>query len=245
MRYIIILVLFIVASANVYSSVKSKNKVKYRTFFGKCPSRSAGTLTIKLIKIFEDQMSLKAIKQEMIDEKLDEKHFISNYKIKYDPLKNFLVISFECPEPLMKVQVFKDGGEETYNAILVENGELFDPTYEVLLRNERKLKKDLPYLALPVKEMDKKIQHDIAFLVNSFKRSVKNMLSEVILNDNLELTIIMSIKGKPTSVFVGKDEWKQKLKKLEQIVTYMHSKNKIPAIINLTNTKKVVVKFNE
>jgi len=127
----------------------------------------------------------------------------------------------------------------------VDNGDLYDPTYEVLLRDEQKLKQELPYLALPLKEMDKNIQRHIAKLVKAFRQRVRDMLSEIILNDNLELTVIMSIQGKPTTVFMGKNEWIGKVNKLEQIVTYMQAKNKIPAIINLTNSKKVVVKFNE
>ena len=38
---------------------------------------------------------------------------------------------------------FEDNGDEFYTAILVDNGKLFDPTYEVLLRSEKKLKKPL------------------------------------------------------------------------------------------------------
>lgn len=245
MRQMLCYVLFFLMGASAVAAVFTDNKLKYRTYFGTCPSRSAGSLTLNLIKIFEDEMSLKAIKQEILLQRLDQKHFISNYQIKFDPLRNFMVINFECPRPLMRVQVVKDGSDETYNAILVENGDLYDPTYEVLLRDEQKLKQELPYLALPLKEMDKNIQHHIARLIKTFKHSVRDMLSEVILNDNLELTVIMSIQGRPTSVFMGKNEWIDKVDKLEQIVTYMQAKNKIPAIINLTNSKKVVVKFNE
>ena len=245
LRQMLFFVCFFIIGASALASISSDNKLKYRTYFGACPSRSAGSLALNLIKIFEDEMSLKAIKQEIILQRLDQKHFISNYQIKFDPLRNFMVINFECPKPLMRVQVVKDGSDETYNAILVDNGDLYDPTYEVLLRDEQKLKQELPYLALPLKEMDKNIQLHIAKLVKAFGRRVRGMLSEVILNDNLELTVIMSIQGKPTTVFMGKNEWIGKVNKLEQIVTYMQAKNKIPAIINLTNSKKVVVKFNE
>ena len=47
----------------------------------------------------------------------------------------------------MKVQIYKDNGDEYYTAILVDNGKLVDPTYEVLLRTEKKLKKKLPSMA--------------------------------------------------------------------------------------------------
>jgi hypothetical protein len=44
---------------------------------------------------------------------------------------------------------------------------------------------------------------------------------------------------------MGVDEWNLKMTKLEKIVNYMELQKKIPAIINLTNSKKVVVKFND
>jgi hypothetical protein len=64
-------------------------------------------------------------------------------------------------------------------------------------------------------------------------------------NENKELTIILSINGTPSSVFMGPDEWGEKSAKLDKIVNYMELKEKIPAIINLTNSKKVVVKFKD
>ncbi len=220
-------------------------KIKYRTYFGNCPSRSAGTLTMRLVKIFEQEESLRSLKQEIIREKLSDKYFISNYRITYDPIKKFLVLKFECPEPLMKVQVYKDGGMDTYSAILVENGELYDPVYEMLLRNEKKLTRELPYLALPVGEMEKSIQYRIAKLIKTVGQDVKSRLAEVILSDSGELTIIMSYKGHPSSIFIGKNNWKEKMDKLHKIILYMQKKEKIPSIINLTNAKKVVVKFSD
>ena len=54
----------------------------------------------------------------------------------------------------MKAQIYKENGEEFYTAILVDSGEFVDPTYEVLLRSEKKLKKKLPSLAFPVGLID-------------------------------------------------------------------------------------------
>lgn len=227
------------------SALVKKTKVKYRTSFGRCPSRTAGTLTLQLIKVFERTNSLRDVKVKMVKEKLKDKHFISDYKISYDPMRGFINFKFGCPEPLMKVQIYKKSGLESYEAILVESGELFDPTYEVLLRSENKLSKPLPFLALPVEEMDKKTQKDVADLVTAMDFKVRRNLSEIILNENKELTIIMSMKNRPSSIFLGKEEWNSKLIKLEKIVSYMSKKRKVPTIINLTNAKKVVVKFND
>lgn len=233
-------------SASSFSAITTEEKkVKYRTSFGSCPSRTAGTLTLQLIKVFERAQSLRDMKLKIVKEKLKDKYFISDYKINYDPLRDQLNFKFGCPEPLMKVQIFKKGGLESYEAILVETGELFDPTYEVLLRAENKLTKPLPFLALPVEEMDKKLQKDVAGLVMGMDYKVRRNLSEVILDENKELTMILSSKNRASSVFLGKEDWNSKLKKLEKIVSYMGQKKKVPTIINLTNAKKVVVKFND
>jgi hypothetical protein len=222
-----------------------KKELKYRSSFGKCPSRTAGNLALKLVKRFEENYSLKDVKNELIEENLIEKHFISKYRIKYDPLQKLLTFKFECPEPLMKAQIYKEEGLESYEAILVDNGQLYDPTYEVLLRGEKKLLRDLPSLALPVGEMDEKIQYELTTLVKSMGPDFRKLLSEVILDDDKNLTIILSVIGHPSSVFLGKVEWNDKVLKLRKIVRYMVKKKKVPAIINLTNSKKVVVKFND
>ena len=223
---------------------RKQKKIKYRTNFGSCPSRSAGQMTLKLIKTFEETGSLKKVKEEIIAQSIPEHHFVSKYKISYDPLKNMLRFNIDCPTPLMKVQIYKDNGVDSYEAILVDNGELFDPTYEVLLRTEKKLSKSLPYLAIPVGDFSADTQGEITRVINGMDDKFRRKISEVILNDKGELTVILSLRGNPSSVFMGKDEWLTKTEKLKKIVNYMEANKKIPAIINLTNSKKVVVKFN-
>lgn len=219
-------------------------KIKYRTNFGSCPSRSAGQMALKLMKVFEETKSLKKVKEAIVQQSMPEHHFISDYKINYDPLKNMLLFKMDCPTPLMKVQIYKENGVDSYEAILVETGELFDPTYEVLLRTEKKLTTSLPYLAIPVGDLSAETQEEITRVVNSMDEKFRRKISEVILNDKGELTVILSLKGNPSSVFLGKEEWLKKTQQLTKIVNYMESNKKIPAIINLTNSKKVVVKFN-
>lgn len=227
------------------SSLASNTKVKYRTSFGKCPSRTAGALTLKLIKLFEDTDSLRSLKKKIIDEKLFKRHFLSKYEIKFDPMTRMLNFNYDCPEPLMKVQVYKDKGHESYNALLVEGGKIFDPTYEILLRNEKKLNYELPSLAIPVKDFNEETQQRLTDVVGIENVSFRKKISEIILDEEQALTIILSIQGNPSSVFIGKDEWKEKITKLKKIISYMELKKKIPAVINLTNSKKVVVKFND
>lgn len=240
-----LIVLFII-TFNTFANLVNyeKKDLKYRTFFGRCPSRVVGNLTLKLVKIFEENQSLKDVKERILLERLDEKHFLASYDIKYDPIKKFLTFNFDCPEPLMKVQIYKQNGLEYYTAILVDNGKLFDPTYEYILETENKISAKLPSLALPVGEIDKKIQMRITMMVKSLPSEFRNKISEVILDEEQKLTVIVSHLGKPTSAFLGKDNWELKSEKLKKIINYMAEKKKTPSIINLTNDKKVVVKFS-
>lgn len=224
---------------------KFNTELSYRSDLGKCPTKPAGTMALQVVKNFEETKSLRNVKFKMLSEKWNEKYFVSEYKIDYDPFSKILSLAFDCPEPLMKVQIYKKDKIESYEAILVDNGQLFDPTYEVLLRADKKLTNDLPYLSMPVEEMDEKVQQDLTHLIKEMRPGLRTKLSEVILNDSKELTIILSINGHPSSVFMGPDEWDNKLIKLDKIVNYMELKEKIPAIINLTNGKKVVVKFKD
>jgi len=240
-----LLTLFSSGSAVSALGNKAKEEIRYKTSFGSCPSRVAGTLTLQLIKNFEKSKSLRGLKQKIIKEKLIDKHFIGDYKIQYNPLKKEMKFSYDCPSPLMKVQIYKENGLDSYEAILVDNGRLFDPTYEVLLRGEKKLDYPLPFFAIPVGEMDEEIQRQVTSIVKQMGLNFRKKISEVILNKEGELTIILSVKGQPSSVFLGQKEWDEKVDKLMKIIGYMEQKHKIPAIINLTNSKKVVVKFTD
>lgn len=241
LKKIILLSLVLTAS---YASVSTES-TSYRTSFGTCPSRAAGTFTLKLVKEFEKSHSLRDVKQLIEFENLEEKHFVSKYNVKYDVMTNMLSFIYECPTPLMKVQIYKENGLESYEAILVDTGKLYDPTYEVLLRTEKKLDYKLPFLAIPVGDMDKEIQMKVTDIVKSLDLAFRKNVSEVIVNDSKELTMILSISGRPSSVFLGSDNWGYKVEKLTEMVSYMAKEKRIPVIINLTNPKKVVVKFNE
>ncbi|RPJ75318.1 MAG: hypothetical protein EHM20_09135, partial [Alphaproteobacteria bacterium] len=136
---------------------KFSDELSYRSNLGKCPTRPAGTMALQVVKTFEQSNSLRDVKLKIVNEKWVDKYFVSDYKITYDPFSKVLDLNFNCPEPLMKVQIYKNNGTESYEAILVDNGQLFDPTYEALLRSEKKLTRELPYLALPVGEMEDKV----------------------------------------------------------------------------------------
>lgn len=245
---IILSLLIITFSTSVFAAKEEKlllSDLKYRTFFGKCPSSVAGKLTLTLMKEFEKTNSLKSIKELIVKDKLEDKYFLSSYKIDYDPLRRKLKFDLDCPKALMKVQIYKNNGDEYYTAILVDTGKLVDPTYEVLLRTEKKLKRKLPSLALPVKALDNNAHLKITELVADLDEGISDRISEVIVNENNELTIIMSYKNRPTTAFLGKDYWGEKVRKLSKVVDYMKKKKSVPTIINLTNSKKIVVKFSD
>lgn len=229
------------------SNIKNEliKMIHYQTSFGNCPSRSLGSLTLDLVNEFKKKHSLLDLKKKIINENLEKKHFLSGYQIQYDLVSDLLKFSFECPIPLMRVQIYKDMSQESYNAILADNGEFYDPTYEILLRNEKKFKLQLSYLALPEKMEDKNVRYRIASLVKSVIPSFRSKISEMILGEDQKLTILLSLEGVPSSIFFGENDWEEKMKKLQKIVRYMEDKKKIPSIINLTNSKKVVVKFSD
>ena len=216
---IILSLLIITFSTSVFAAKEEKlllSDLKYRTFFGKCPSSVAGKLTLTLMKEFEKTNSLKSIKELIVKDKLEDKYFLSSYKIDYDPLRRKLKFDLDCPKALMKVQIYKNNGDEYYTAILVDTGKLVDPTYEVLLRTEKKLKRKLPSLALPVKALDNNAHLKITELVADLDEGISDRISEVIVNENNELTIIMSYKNRPTTAFLGKDYWGEKVRKLSK-----------------------------
>lgn len=220
-------------------------RTRYRTRFGHCPSRSAGALALDLVGVFERTRSLRGVKRAILEGGLDKKHFLSSYTVSHDPLAGRLEFSFQCPRPLMRVQIYKDDDLTPYEAVLVETGDLYDPSYEGLLRAEGRLDHDLAHLALPVGEMDEEAQERVTDLILSVGDAFRRTISEVILAENGNLTIIMSILGRPSSVFVGSGDWDEKVVKLRRLVSYVRKQRRVPAIINLVNPKKVVVKFSD
>jgi hypothetical protein len=240
-----LILLFAVLNLNLAISAPNIGEINYKTSFGNCPSRTAGALTIAMVKAFEDKRSLKGLKESIVEEKLMEKYYLSDYKVNYDPLEKLLKLKFECPLPLMKVQVYKNNGVDSYEAILVDNAQLFEPSYLTVLKEDNKLKKDLPSLALPVGNFEIETRKTIAKLVSGMEEDVRKNLSEIILNELNELTIILSIREHTSNVFLGPDQWDEKVSKLEKIIKFLEAKKRVPSVINLINTKKIVVKFSD
>ena len=232
-------------TVEVMANIEGGKGPRYQTSFGKCPSKTTGRLALKLIKVFEGNFSLKDIKRTIVDERLREKYFLSRYQINYSPLRKLVKFNFDCPTPLMKAQIYRANGTSGHEALLVENGELYDPVYELFLQREKKLKGTLPFLALPAKDIGLKRRREMAQLVKKMGDYLSTKLAEVILSVEGKLTIILSIGGSPSSVFLGKENWGEKIEKMGKIVRYMEKKNHIPATINITDIRKILVKFND
>ena len=246
MRSLLLGFILICSSSSFAASKKYfEDKIHYKTVFGYCPAKAVGRLTLSLIKEFEKSKSLLDVKKKIVSEKLEEKYYLSSYKIEYNPLNSMIKFHYDCPKPLMKVQIYKKDGDEFYTAILVDSGKLYDPTYEVLLRGENKIKGNLPHMAIPTSLINSDIHKRLTSLLNNMGDQFVQRISEVILNEKEDLTIILSVGRKPSSAFLGKDYWTEKINKLDEIIKYMQEKKTIPTVINLTNSKKVVVKFSD
>lgn len=242
---VFILILF---PSLVLSSVPERftqKNVNYRTYFGDCPSKSSGMITLILMKEFEKNHSLKEVKEKILSEKLDEKFFLSDYRISYNPVVKTLRIHFECPEPLAKVQVYRTNGQEHYSAILASNARMYEPQYENLMRAEKKLNHALPLMAISMDLLEGSAPTELANFIKKIDIDLRKQISEIILSKNSELTIIFALGGKATSVFMGADLWEEKISKLTKIVGYVGKNNRFPTSINLVNSKKVVVKFSD
>lgn len=243
------LVLFLILTsfsglASVPDSFTQKN-INYRTHMGSCPSKSSGMLSLIVMKEFEKRQSLKDVKEKFLNEKLDEKYFLSNYRISYNPVIKSLRIHLECPEPLAKVQVYKANGEEHFSAILGDNAKMYEPQFENLMKAEKKLNFNLPLLAITMEQIDSDAPTSLAQFLKVMQPELRRQISEIIISKTNDLTIVFALGGKATSVFMGADLWEEKLTKLSKIVGYVTENKRYPTSINLVNSKKVVVKFSD
>jgi hypothetical protein len=239
------LILSFSSSWAALSDAISPKNTAYRTYPGNCPEKSTGLFAMSVMKEFEKSRSLKDVKERILAEKLDEKYFLSDYRISYNPMSRTVRLDLACPVPLAKVQVYKPSGEEHYSAILGDNGKLYEPGYETLMKVEKRLDHALPLLALSVEQIEGDTPQALAGLIKLMDHDLRRQVSEIILNKNNEITIVFALGRKATSVFLGADQWGEKLTKLSKIVDYVSKSGRYPSSINLVNLKKVVVKFSD
>lgn len=240
MRFDIKSLFFLLFTFSLYASIDNG---RYKTNFGYCPKAIVGKMSLELSQRFEKYKSLADLKKYIIDQKIDKRHFISFYKIDYDPVTKLLDLNFDCPKAQAKVQIYKDDGSELYNAILVETGAAVDPHYEVLLRAEQKLIGSLPFLSVTYKELEKNFLKKISNYLKNLDPEFKDMVSEIIIDKKSNLSLILKTKYGVVSTFVGQGEWQKKTTRLIKAVRYFEEQKKIPSIIKFSDVKKIIVKF--
>jgi hypothetical protein len=233
------------AAAGLPAESFKQKEIKYRNYFGECPSKSSANFALAVMREFEKRQSLKDVKEKILNDKLDEKNFLSDYRISYNPVIKTLNIRLECPEPMAKVQVYRVNGDEQYSAVLAENGRLYDPGYENLMKVEKKLAHNLPLLAISTEQLEGDAPANLAHFIKLMEKDLRSQVSEIIFGKENDLTIVFALGGKATSVFMGADLWEEKLTKLTKVVGYIGKNKRYPRSINLVNAKKVVVKFSD
>ena len=151
---------------------------------------------------------------------------------------------FKCPSPSFKLNFQKDGYKDEQTGILADNGVILSTGYLSLLRGEGKFKKGLPVVTIVEGDLESDVK-TASKAGNLFKRSFPDELSELILDERRNLTAILAVQNHPVTVFMGRDDWKEKIVKLKKTITYLDKKTRLPKVINLTDVKKVVVKFSD
>ena len=218
-------------------------KIKYKTSFNNCPSQAAGKFAMRALKTFEEKNSLYEVKSDIRKNFLRNKYFIKSYSIEVDPIENILNISLKCPKPLLRGVLMNSEAKGEFESVLVEDGDLFDPTYETLLVGEKKIRSTLPTLAINKESLTDINRAEISRIIMALGSSNFDKIGEVIYDKDNALTIILSHNRKPVSVFMGKGNYHRKARKLSRLLSYVEENNKQPTVINLVNLKKVVVKF--
>jgi hypothetical protein len=222
----------------------SKTKAKYIIHSGQCPKIHVAKLALSIIKDYESGKSLLSIKDKLQSESLVEKYFLRDYHISYNPISSSFNFEFECPRPLLKAQIYDKKLKKSYLGILGDHGEMMDPSFEVVLRQEKMLNQKLPYMAINWDDLVANKQIKVVQLLEMFPNEVKGKLSEVILSSDDELTLILKSKLKGVSVFMGDDAWDLKLDKLTKVLNHFEKLERMPSLVNLASSKKVVVKFD-
>jgi len=228
---------------NIKDFLEIPEKLTTKTHWKNCPSQTVGKFVIELVSEFENNRSLYTVDKKIQEENLLKKYFVKDYKIKFSPINNKLTFNISCPKPLVRVSAINSEGMTVSSSILTEGGKLYDPTYELLLKSENIIESDLPTLAVSYDKLNEKIKDEVSDFFMSLDKTTRSLMSEMILDEKGKMTLILSHKRKPTSVFFGEGNWSEKRIKLSKMVSYLIDQKGLPKTINMTNTKKVVVKF--
>ncbi|MBI2521523.1 MAG: hypothetical protein HYV97_13985 [Bdellovibrio sp.] len=232
-----------------YTQLLQANSYSYKSFIGNCPARPSSEFALLIAKRFEEKKSLGDVKRYLENGHHSERYFVSNYKVDFDPLREHITIKLECPGPIYRVTFYSTKGTrpKSYDdLILASDGNFYNKIFADFLTEEGKLTKKLPVLAMPESRYGRELWDGLKRISTSiYTLELEKNLTEMIVNKDGSLTMILSVNSHPVSVFFGKSEWDDKIQKLSRLVTYTQNQQRIPSIVNMTNAKKVVVKFSE
>ncbi len=236
--------LALLLSINIYSDGSVFHEIKYKTSFNNCPITSTGELTLNLLSKFRDNKSLFDLKKYIKNEKLEEKYFLKSFDISFNPINDEISFKYHCPNAIAKLQVYKEDGTQSYFAVLSDEGKRVDPNYENVLRSEKILKQALPLVSINHNQITDRKLKDFAKYLNSINSTLYRRISDLIIDEDEKLIVILKNPNHAVTAFLGKDDWQRKSKRLLKSVEYFDEKKKYPRLLKFVNSKKIVVKFS-
>ncbi len=224
--------------------VENFHELSYKTNFGNCPSKTSGSAALEILEVFRKDKSLLQTKKYIEKNKLREKYYLKTYDIEFNPVTQKVALSFTCPIPIARVQVFKKDGTQQFHSVLSINGLRIDPNYENVLRNEKKITRDLPVVSMEYSELTEQKLKDITRLLKNIDEKLRNKISDVVFDSDQKLVFVMTNHNHAISAFLGKSDWKNKSAKLLKTIEYFDRKKKHPKFVKFLNSQKVVVNFS-
>ena len=103
-----------------------------------------------------------------------KKYFLKDYHIDYNPISKHFRFHFDCPKPLLKARIYDRKLKKSYSGILGNHGEMMDPSFEVVLRQEKMLSSKLPFMAINWDDLVAKKQIKIVQLMDLFSEKLKS-----------------------------------------------------------------------
>lgn len=239
MKQVLALFYIILAGLSINGTLAN---VQVKTRFGLCPKKDIGELVLNLASQFKKNQSLRQIKKYLLNAS-EWDGYLTDYTIEYEPYEKRLVLNFNCAKPILKAQLYR--GSKVSSHVISESGELLSTDYWERYRKEHDKGPSLPSIAAPGEFIQEGGMDTVLDIYSSIKTGKALNLAELIVDSERDLTAIFSYKQKPLTVFMGKDAWKTKVEQFNRITNHLAKTTKRPTVLNLRNSKKIVVKFGD
>ncbi len=220
----------------------SKAGVHIQSDFGSCPRKELGPFSLDLIKHFDQKGSLYDLEQKTL-EQTAWKDYLTFYRFRYHPFHKTLHLKFDCAKPVLALQIYEQ--KRSHKAIIAENGKILDWSYLKAFYREHSLENNLPLGAIARSFLDQKNLKRLLGFYDALILGKEFKLSELIVDSEGDLTVVLSSKNGPSTLFIGSKSWESKVLKLNKIIEYFSSLEKFPQKLNLRDSKKIVVKLAE